>query len=84
MMIGLERYHKIGSGEAIAKFQIAKRIEAEKPQSIEEMQKHHSELKKEFKKLHRLSEKTVHRKKSLDTTFKETCIGYNSSLNARD
>ena len=51
IVIGLERCHKIGVEGAIAKFQIAKRIEAEKLQNIEEMQKYHSELEKEFKKL---------------------------------
>ncbi|AEA47075.1 radical SAM protein [Archaeoglobus veneficus] len=51
MVLGLERYQRIYNGEAVAKFQIARRINAEKKESIDEMWKHHSELKKEFKAL---------------------------------
>jgi putative pyruvate formate lyase activating enzyme len=47
---GLERYTAINSGEAVAKFQIAKRIPAEKAESFEEKMKIHSSLKKEFRK----------------------------------
>lgn len=51
MVKGLERYTAINSGLAAAKFQIAKRIVAEKADGIEEMQKIHSRLKKEFRKI---------------------------------
>lgn len=51
MVLGLERYEAINFGEAAAKFQIAKRIEVEKVQGLEEMLKVHDEAKKEFKKI---------------------------------
>lgn len=51
MVKGLERYSKINRGEAVAKFQIAKRIEAEKVEGLEELLKVHSKLKKDFKKI---------------------------------
>jgi len=47
---GLERYTAINSGEAVAKFQIAKRMPAEKAESFEEKMEIHSKLKKEFKR----------------------------------
>jgi putative pyruvate formate lyase activating enzyme len=46
VVLGLERYSRINSSESIAKFQIVKRIEAEKS---DDLWKIHSELKKEFK-----------------------------------
>ncbi len=51
MVVGLERYEAINRGEALAKFQIAKRIVAEKGESLDEMLKIHSRLKRKFKKL---------------------------------
>ncbi len=49
MIRGLERYHAINSGEAVAKFQIAKRIEAERHKDIKSAIEEHSRIKKEFK-----------------------------------
>lgn len=51
MVRGLERYSAINLGEAVAKFQILKRIPAEKGEGLEESLKIHSKLKKEFKKI---------------------------------
>ncbi len=53
MIPGLERYTKINDGNAIAKFQIVRRILAERPEDgdIDELWKYHSELKSEFKRL---------------------------------
>ncbi len=53
-MRGLERYEAINRGEALAKFQIAKRIDAEEAETLEsldEMLEIHSKLKREFKKI---------------------------------
>ncbi len=53
-MKGLERYEAINRGEALAKFQIAKRIDAEEAETLEsldEMLEVHSKLKREFKKI---------------------------------
>ncbi|WP_202319707.1 radical SAM protein [Archaeoglobus neptunius] len=49
--MGLERYEAINRGEAVAKFQIAKRIEAEWAENLEDMLQIHKKLKQEFKKL---------------------------------
>lgn len=49
MVRGLERYEAINHGEAIAKFQIAKRIPAEKAEKFEEKLEIHDKLKKELK-----------------------------------
>ncbi|MCS7130275.1 MAG: radical SAM protein [Archaeoglobaceae archaeon] len=51
MVRGLERYTAINLGEAVAKFQILKRIPAERAEGFEENLKIHSRLKREFKKL---------------------------------
>ena len=51
MVEGLERYSKICNGDAVAKFQIVKRIPADSKPSLEEMLDLHSELKEEFKKI---------------------------------
>ncbi len=51
MVKGLERYEAINRGEAVAKFQIAKRIEAEWAESFEDMKTIHDRLKKEFRKM---------------------------------
>ncbi len=51
MVRGLERYETINRGEAVAKFQIAKRIEAEKCENLEDMKTIHSRLKSEFRKV---------------------------------
>jgi len=48
---GLERYSAINRNEAIAKFQIAKRIPAEKAETLEEKLKIHDRLKKELKSM---------------------------------
>jgi putative pyruvate formate lyase activating enzyme len=48
---GLERYEAINRSECPAKFQIARRIEAERVDSLEEMLKIHGRLKREFKKI---------------------------------
>ncbi|MCS7119279.1 MAG: radical SAM protein [Archaeoglobaceae archaeon] len=50
MIRGLERYYLINSGEAVAKFQIAKRIPADKFESLEEGLKIHLKLKDDFRK----------------------------------
>ena len=47
----LERYEAINRNECPAKFQIARRIEAERADSLEEMLKIHGRLKKEYKKI---------------------------------
>ncbi|MCX8172674.1 MAG: radical SAM protein [Archaeoglobaceae archaeon] len=51
MVRGLERYSAINRGEAVAKFQIAKRIAAEKSEDPKELFKIHAKLKKDFKKI---------------------------------
>ncbi len=55
MIPGLERYSLVCEGKRIARFLIAKTIEAEKTEcndeTLKEMLKQHSELKKEFRKL---------------------------------
>lgn len=51
MVKGLERYTAINRGEAVAKFHIAKRLDAEKAEEFEEKLKIHSKLKNEFKKI---------------------------------
>ncbi len=50
-MKGLERYDRINKGEAVAKFQIARRMEVEKTDSFEEMLELHRELKGKFRRL---------------------------------
>ncbi len=57
MVRGLERYTAINNGAAVAKFQILRRIEAEKAENFEELLKIHSKLKKDFKKI--LSDSTI-------------------------
>lgn len=51
MVRGLERYEAINRSEAIAKFQIAKRIPAEKAEEFEEKLRIHEKLKKELKRM---------------------------------
>ena len=51
MVKGLDRYTKINNNEAVAKFQIVKRIEAEKPSDIQSALELHSSLKEEFKRI---------------------------------
>lgn len=51
MVKGLERYSAINRGEAVAKFQIAKRIETERVEGLEELLRVHSKLKREFKRI---------------------------------
>ncbi|MCS7144443.1 MAG: radical SAM protein [Archaeoglobaceae archaeon] len=51
MVRGLERYTAINSNEAVSKFQILKRMPAERAEGFEENLKIHSRLKKEFKKI---------------------------------
>jgi putative pyruvate formate lyase activating enzyme len=51
---GLERYEAINNGDAVAKFQIAKRLDAEEAEDVEtleEMLQVHSRLKSEFKRI---------------------------------
>jgi putative pyruvate formate lyase activating enzyme len=48
---GLERYTKINNNEAVAKFQIVKRISAEKVNDLDSALELHSKLKEEFKKV---------------------------------
>ena len=51
MVRGLERYERINSGKAAAKFQIAKRLEAEWSESVDELWEIHGRLKGEFSKI---------------------------------
>jgi putative pyruvate formate lyase activating enzyme len=47
---GLERYSLICCGDRTAKFLIAKTIDADKSETLDEMLKHHSKLKKKFER----------------------------------
>jgi len=66
---GLERYSAINRGEAVAKFQLAKRIEAEKAESFEELLKIHSRIKREFRKFLHDSEPKILEEKPAKYSF---------------
>jgi len=50
VVLGLERYCRINNGESVAKFQIVKRMESERPKNLDDALEIHKELKKEFKR----------------------------------
>lgn len=68
-MRGLERYSAINRGEAVAKFQLAKRIEVEKAESFEELLKIHSRIKREFRKFLHESEPKILEEKPAKYSF---------------
>ncbi len=69
MVRGLERYEKINAGEVAAKFQIARRLEAERAENADEMWRVHSKIKRELSKLLREDDLTVLKEKPKSYSF---------------
>lgn len=73
MVLGLERYGMINSNLVPAKFQIAKRMEAEKTDSIEDA---HREYKKEFIKIWKNSDASILDEKPAGYSFLHLKVDY--------
>ncbi|MET1123748.1 MAG: radical SAM protein [Archaeoglobaceae archaeon] len=69
MVRGLERYEAINRNEAAAKFQVAKRLEAEIVEGLEAMKDEHDRLKREFRKLLAESDAGILKESEADYSF---------------
>jgi len=77
VVTGLERYGLINSGLAPAKFQIAKRIEAERSDSIED---DHRQVKKEFLRVWRSCDASILEEKPAEYSFLHLKVDYLKEL----
>lgn len=66
---GLERYEAINDGKKVAKFQIAKRMEAEHSEDFDDLRSIHNRLKKEFRKMFHNADITILKEEPAEYSF---------------